>query len=77
MYSSIDLDEKSMGFKIGSLGTPVRWDREDWTFYKYAMLNAFEESLLDDIARSDVVEDKDWDEEEKGNFKKKQVKIKI
>ena len=77
MYSSSDSDENSKGFKIGSSGTPVRWDGEDWTLYKYAMLNAFEDSLLDDIAKGHVVEDGDWDEEEKGKFKKKQAKIKI
>ena len=77
MYSSSDSDENSKGFKIGSSGTPVRWDGEDWTLYKYAMLNAFEDSLLDDIAKGHVVEDEDSDKEEKGKFKKKQAKIKI
>ena len=77
MYSSSDSDEKSKGLKIGSSGTPVRWDGEDWTSYKYAMLNAFEERLLDDIAKGHVVEDEDWDEEETGKLKKKQANIKI
>ncbi|CAI5721706.1 unnamed protein product [Peronospora destructor] len=75
--SHADSDEKSKGFTIGSSGTPFRWDGEDWTFYKPAMLNAFKESLLDDIAKGHVVEDEDWDEDEKGKFKKKQAKIKI
>ncbi|KAG3001777.1 hypothetical protein PC121_g19763, partial [Phytophthora cactorum] len=68
---------KHKGFKIGSSGTPVRWDGEDWTFYKHAMLNAVEENLLDDIATGAETEDASWDNEKKGNFKKKQAKIKI
>uniref|UniRef100_M4C293 Uncharacterized protein n=1 Tax=Hyaloperonospora arabidopsidis (strain Emoy2) TaxID=559515 RepID=M4C293_HYAAE len=53
MSSSSDSDvrkAKRKSFKIGYSGTPVRWDGEDWTFYKHAMINAFEENLLDKIA---------------------------
>ncbi|KAG2802734.1 hypothetical protein PC116_g18231, partial [Phytophthora cactorum] len=64
---------KHKGFKIGSSGTPVRWDGEDWTFYKHAMLNAVEENLLDDIATGAETKDASWDNEKKGNFKKKQA----
>ncbi|GMF46166.1 unnamed protein product [Phytophthora fragariaefolia] len=81
MSSSSDSDDggksKRKGFKNGSSGTPVRWDGADWTFYKHARLNAFEKSLLDGIATGRETEDASWDEEKKGDFKKKQAKIKI
>ncbi|GMF35188.1 unnamed protein product [Phytophthora fragariaefolia] len=81
MSSSSDSDDggksKRKGFKIGSSGTPVRWDGEDWTCYKHAMLNAFEKSLLDGIATGRETEDASWDEEKKGEFNKKQAKFKI
>ncbi|GMF51742.1 unnamed protein product [Phytophthora fragariaefolia] len=81
MSSSSDSDDggksKRKGFKISSSGTPVRRDGEDWTFYKHAMLNAFEKSLLDGIATVRETEDASLDEEKKGEFKKKQAKIKI
>ncbi|CAI5700441.1 unnamed protein product [Peronospora effusa] len=64
-------------FKIGSSGTPVRWNGDDWTFYKHAMINAFEESLLDQIAIGKETLDDTWNAEQKGEFKKKQAKIKI
>ncbi|GMF25211.1 unnamed protein product [Phytophthora fragariaefolia] len=70
-------DKKHKGFKIGSSGTPVNWNGDDWTFYKHAMLNAFEKSLLDDIATGAATEDATWDQDEKDAFKKKQAKIKI
>ncbi|KAG4043809.1 hypothetical protein PC123_g20731, partial [Phytophthora cactorum] len=41
------------------------------------MLNAVEENLLDDIATGAETKDASWDNEKKGNFKKKQAKIKI
>ncbi|GMF53554.1 unnamed protein product, partial [Phytophthora fragariaefolia] len=68
---------KRKGFKIGSSGTPVRWDGGDWTFYKHAMQNAFEKNLLDGIAKGDETEDTAWDDVKKGEFKKKQAEIKI
>ncbi|OWZ13842.1 hypothetical protein PHMEG_00012772 [Phytophthora megakarya] len=80
MSSSSDSDDgkfKRKSFKIGSSGTPVRWNGEDWTFYKHAMMNAFEKSLLDEIALGKEVKDENWDDEKKGEFKKKQAKIKI
>ncbi|OWZ09602.1 Copia type Polyprotein [Phytophthora megakarya] len=81
MSSSSDSEDsgksKRKGFKIGSSGTPVRWDGEDWTFYKNAMVNAFEKSLLDGIADGTEKEDPNWTDEEKGKYKKKQAKVKI
>ncbi|GMF53792.1 unnamed protein product [Phytophthora fragariaefolia] len=68
---------KRKGFKIGSSGTPIRWDGEDCTFYKHAMQNAFEKNLLDGIAKGDETEDTAWDDVKKGEFKKKQAEIKI
>ncbi|KAG3079981.1 hypothetical protein PI125_g20581, partial [Phytophthora idaei] len=68
---------KRKGFTIGSSGTTVRWDGEDWAFFKHAMLNAFEESLLDDIATGAETKDASWDDDKKGNFKKKLAMIKI
>ncbi|GMF47884.1 unnamed protein product [Phytophthora fragariaefolia] len=83
MSSSSDSDDsrksksKRKGFKIGSSGTPVRWDGEDWTFYKHAMQNAFEKNFLDGIAKFDETEDTAWDDVKKEEFKKKQAEIKI
>ncbi|KAG6949402.1 hypothetical protein JG688_00014635 [Phytophthora aleatoria] len=34
--------KKQKGYKTGSSGTPVNWNGDDGTFYKHAMLNAFE-----------------------------------
>ncbi|CAH0492760.1 unnamed protein product [Peronospora farinosa] len=48
-YSDSDTD-KHEGLQIFSSGTPVCWNRDDWTFFKHAMINAFESSLLDQIA---------------------------
>ena len=59
---------KRKSFRIGSLGTPVRWNGEDWTFYKYAMINAFKKRLLDEIALDEGKEDA-WDDVRKGEFK--------
>ncbi|KAG6610395.1 succinyl-CoA:3-ketoacid coenzyme A transferase [Phytophthora cinnamomi] len=56
---------------------PVRWDSEVWTFYKHAILNAFEKILLYGITTGSETEDASWDDEKKGDFKKKQTKIKI
>ncbi|KAJ8544544.1 hypothetical protein ON010_g11724 [Phytophthora cinnamomi] len=56
---------------------PVRWDSEVWTFYKHAILNAFEKILLNGITTGSETEDASWDDEKKGDFKKKQTKIKI
>ncbi|KAE8903830.1 hypothetical protein PF005_g11108 [Phytophthora fragariae] len=70
-------DKKHKGFKIGSSGTPVNWNGDDWTFYKHAMLNAFEKSLLDEIATGAPTEDATWHQDKKDAFKKKQAKIKI
>ncbi|RMX67916.1 hypothetical protein DD238_000510 [Peronospora effusa] len=53
MLLSLDSDSdtgKHEGFRIGSSGIPVRWNGDDWTFYQHAMINAFEERLLDQIA---------------------------
>ncbi|KAG6946690.1 hypothetical protein JG687_00016565, partial [Phytophthora cactorum] len=36
--------KKQKGYKIGSSGTPVNRNGDDGTFYKHAMLNAFEMS---------------------------------
>ncbi|KAG3134191.1 hypothetical protein PI126_g18807, partial [Phytophthora idaei] len=41
------------------------------------MLNAFEKSLLDDIATGAETKDASWDDDKKGNFKKKLAMIKI
>ena len=41
------------------------------------MMNAFEESLLDQIANGEECQDVSWNDEEKGEFKKKQAKITI
>ncbi|OWY91348.1 hypothetical protein PHMEG_00040106, partial [Phytophthora megakarya] len=78
MSSSSDSDEskhKKKGFKIGSKGILVRWDGEDWIFYKQSMINAFEKSLLDEIVLGTKTEGDT--EEEKNDFKKKQAKVKI
>eukprot|EP00644_Phytophthora_capsici_P011087 jgi/Phyca11/110650/e_gw1.18.561.1 len=77
MSSSSDSDDKhkKKGFKIGSKGTPVRWDGEDWPFYKQSMMNAFEKSLLDGIVLDTETEGSSV--EEKNDFKKKQAKAKI
>ncbi|OWZ10168.1 hypothetical protein PHMEG_00017026 [Phytophthora megakarya] len=81
MSSSSESDDgsrnKHKGFKISSSGTSVRWDGEDWTLYKHAVVNAFEQSLLDGIADDTEKEDPAWPEEKKGKLKKKQAKIKI
>ncbi|KAG2891233.1 hypothetical protein PC114_g17077 [Phytophthora cactorum] len=63
--------KKQKGYKIGSSGTPVNRNGDDGTFYKHAMLNAFEMSLLDGIATSAETEDSTWDQEKKDKFKKK------
>ncbi|KAG1698624.1 hypothetical protein DVH05_014582 [Phytophthora capsici] len=74
MSSSSDSDDgrsrKRKGFKIGSSGTPVNWNGEYWTFYKHAMLNAFEKSLLDQIALGNDIEKAEWDQDDKNEFKK-------
>ncbi|GMF63085.1 unnamed protein product [Phytophthora fragariaefolia] len=72
-------DKKHKNLKIGSLDTPVNWNGDDWTFYmyKHAMLNAFEKSLLDEIATGKATEDVTWDQDKKDTFKKKHAKIKI
>ncbi|KAG2977818.1 hypothetical protein PC129_g16672 [Phytophthora cactorum] len=62
--------KKQKGYKIGSSGTPVNRNGDDGTFYKHAMLNAFEMSLLDGIATSAETEDSTWDQEKKDKFKK-------
>ncbi|KAE9301123.1 hypothetical protein PF008_g22837 [Phytophthora fragariae] len=78
MSSSDSEDDKKLkNFKIGSSGTPINWNGDDWTFYKHAMLNAFEKSLLDEIATGKATEDATWDQNKKDAFKKKQAKIKI
>ena len=41
------------------------------------MINAFEESLVDEIALGKVVKDDAWDDVKKDIFKTKQAKIKI
>ena len=64
-------------FRIGSSGTPVRWNGDNWTFYKHAMINAFEESFLDQISIGKETPDDSWDDDEKGESKKKQAKINI
>ena len=46
-------------------------------FCKHAMINAFEESLVDEIALGKVVKDDAWDDVKKDIFKTKQAKIKI
>ncbi|KAL0583080.1 hypothetical protein ABG067_006995 [Albugo candida] len=56
------------------VGTPIHWNGNDWTFYKQAMMNATEESLLDQIAIGGKCQDVSWNDEEKGEFKKKQDK---
>ena len=81
MYSSSDSEDgkrkRNKEIKLGSQGTPVNWNGEDWTFYKHAMLNAFEQNLLDEIAAGGVVEDASWDQAKKDKFKKRQAEVKI
>ncbi|OWZ17093.1 hypothetical protein PHMEG_0009012 [Phytophthora megakarya] len=78
MSSSDDEDgKKHKSFKIGSSGTPVNWNGDDWSFNNHDMLNAFEKSLLDEIATGAATEVVTWDQEKKDAFKKKQAKIKI
>ncbi|KAE8984760.1 hypothetical protein PR003_g23344 [Phytophthora rubi] len=36
--------------KYTSEGVPKNWDGKDWQTYKWAMLTAFEESNMEDIA---------------------------
>ena len=43
----------------------------------HAVINSFEESLLDQIAIQNETLDDSCDDDEKGEFKKKQTKIKI
>ncbi|CCI47296.1 unnamed protein product [Albugo candida] len=50
---------------------------DDWTFYKRTMMNAFEESLLVQIAIGEEREDKIWNDDEKGEVKKSKARIKI
>ena len=57
-------------FRIGSSGTPVRWNGDDWTFYKHAMINDFEEGLLDHIAIGKETLDDSLDDDEKGEIKR-------
>ncbi|OWZ07468.1 LOW QUALITY PROTEIN: hypothetical protein PHMEG_00020135 [Phytophthora megakarya] len=64
---------KHKDVKISSSGTPVRWDGEVCTFNIHAVVNAFKQSLLDGREK----EDPTWSEEWKGEFKRKQAKIKI
>ena len=74
MFSFSDSESdagRRTGCKIGSAGTPVQWNGDDWTFYKHAMMNMFEESLLDQIAIGKECLDASWSDEEKGNYKKK------
>ena len=68
---------KRKSFKIGSSGTLVRWNGEDWTFYKHAMINAFEENLLDEIALGKEVLDESWNDIKKSDYMRKQAKIQI
>ena len=81
MYSSSDSEDgkrkKHKGIKLGSQGTPVNWNGEDYLFYKHAMLNAFEQNLLDEIAAGGVVDDASWDQAKKDKFKKRQAEVKI
>ncbi|KAL0586876.1 hypothetical protein ABG067_003496 [Albugo candida] len=73
LYSSSDSDsdgEERNEFKIGHAGAPIRWGGDDWTFYKHVMMNAFEESLFDQIAIGEKSEDKSWDDDEKEESKK-------
>ncbi|OWY96196.1 LOW QUALITY PROTEIN: hypothetical protein PHMEG_00033599 [Phytophthora megakarya] len=78
MSSSDSVDgKKHKSFKIGSSGTPANWNGDGWSFYKHAMLNVFEKSLLDEIATRAATEVVTWDQDKKDAFKKKQAKIKI
>ncbi|OWY91730.1 hypothetical protein PHMEG_00039572 [Phytophthora megakarya] len=61
MSSSLDTDNHKRSnhkdFKVGSTGTPINWNGDDSTLYKHAMINAFEKSLLDEIATGKETED--------------------
>ena len=76
LSSESDSDRgKRKGFKIYSSRTLARWNGDDWTFYKHVMTNAFEESLLDKDGIAKVTLDDSWDDEQKGEYKKKQARI--
>lgn len=53
----------------------MRWNRKDWTFYKHEMINAFEESLMNEIALGTVVKDDAWDGVKKGEFNKQKLRF--
>ncbi|POM78253.1 Multidrug resistance protein ABC Superfamily [Phytophthora palmivora] len=68
MSSSSDSDDgkaKHKSFKKVRSGTLVRWNGEDWMFYKHAMMNAFKKILLDQIERDREVKDDSKDDEKK------------
>ena len=74
MSSSFDSDSdtyKDKSFRIGLSATPVHWNGDDWTFYKHAMINDFEDSLLDQIAIGKETLDDSWDDDRKGFLKEK------
>ena len=60
--------EERNEFTIGHAGTPIHWNGDGRKFYKHAMMNAFEESLLDQIAIGEECQDVSWNDEEKGEF---------
>ena len=71
LSSESDSDRgKRKGFKIYSSRTLARWNGDDWTFYKHAMINDFEEGLLDHIAIGKETLDDSLDDDEKGEIKR-------
>ncbi|POM75690.1 Hypothetical protein PHPALM_7171 [Phytophthora palmivora] len=76
-YSEDAKNKKLENFKIGPSVTPVNGNGDAWSFYKHVILNAFEMSLLDEIATGKVTEDATWDQDQEDKYKKRQTKITI